>query len=181
MARNRSLVGRNLIGCDLAGQDFTGYDFTGANLVGANLVGANLAGVNLYKAVLGNSFYNKCLTGMVVEEEMFGYVLLHNGDVVKIKIPVGAVVFVKGYDNKREAAIFRTNIATVVKYEKHRREKFCITGDTYSYEVGGVLTVKNYNCQYNARGVEANGIEFYRNKCVLVGGVSGVDNERKIM
>lgn len=162
------LTGVNLIAANLAGADLTNADLrsadliranlAGANLYGANLTGAKLLGANLYGAKILNTIgLSEYCTGKVLTEPLIGYKACRDKDkdvLVTLEIPRGAIVFSINGDK------CRTNKAKVIDIEGSDR------GTSYfrntSYYVGDIITVYNFNCQYNIEC--SNGIHFFMNK-----------------
>lgn len=162
------LTGANLITANLAGADLTNADLRDADLVRANLAGANLYGANLYGAKLqganlyGANIWNaiglsEYCTGKVLTEPLIGYKACEDKDkdvLVILEIPRGAIVFSINGDK------CRTNKAKVIDIKGGDR------GTSYfrntSYYVGDIITVYDFNCQYNIECT--NGIHFFMNK-----------------
>lgn len=162
------LTGANLITANLAGADLTNADLrdtdlvranlAGANLYGADLTGAKLQGANLYGANIWNAIgLSEYCTGKVLTEPLIGYkVCIDNSKyvIVILEIPRGATVF------SINGGKCRTNKAKVIDIEGSNRGKSYFRNT--SYYVGDVITVYNFNCQYNVEC--SNGIHFFLNK-----------------
>ena len=152
-----------LEGANLKDADLRGANLECAHLEGANLEGADLEGANLYETFfISNGVNNKYRTGKVLTAPIIGYKKCSsnpNDDnatsrIVILEIPRGAIVFsINGHK-------YRTNVVKVVDIEGNGRAFSLRNG--MSYYVGDIITVYNFNCQYNVEC--SNGIHFFLNK-----------------
>ena len=159
--RGANLRGVNLMSTFLMGADLRDTDLRGVFLMGANLRGANLDGADLEGANLTDAFFQannpncKYRTGKVLTSPILGYKKCKDNVIVTLEIPRGAIVF---SINGRKC---RTNIAKVIDIEGADRA-FSTYNILMSYYVGDVITVYNFNCQYNIEC--SSGIHFFLNK-----------------
>ena len=142
---------------DLSYADMSGADLRCANLSGANLRGANLRntnsdGVNLYNVDL--YFNDKLRKGIKLSEPIIGWKKCQNNVLVKLEIPRGAIVF---SINNNECRTDKAKVIEIIggnrAYSSH---KF------FSYYVGDIIEVFNFNCEYNVECAE--GIHFFRTR-----------------
>ena len=144
---NADLHSANMIDADMIDADMRGANIRGANLYGANMMGANLRNVGMRSA-------DKLRKGIKLSEPIIGWKKCQNNVLVKLEIPRGAIIF--SINNSK----CRTDKAKVLEiigadraYSKH---KF------FSYYVGDVIEVFNFNCEYNVECAE--GIHFFRTR-----------------
>lgn len=171
---NADLFDANLRGADLSGADLSGADLRYARLCGANLSGALLCGAQLKGADLTGTnlrytdFEYLDLTtakldpkeqirkGVCLTRKMIGYKKCNNGEIVKLEIPKGAIVF--SINNSK----CRTNIAKVLEISNGKKTAVSNYNNKFVYKVGKIVKVNNFNCQYNRECAE--GIHFFRTK-----------------
>jgi hypothetical protein len=156
------LYGADLYGADLRGADLRGANLYGANLYGANLRGADLRGADLHGADLHGADLrganlrgaDKLLRGVKLSAPIIGWKKCKNDVIVKLEIPRGAIVF---SINKNKCRTDKAKVLEIIgsnrAYSKH---KF------FSYYVGDVIEVFNFNCEYNKECAE--GIHFFRTR-----------------
>ena len=157
-----NLNGAKLSGTDLYSANLSGADLSGTNLSGANLRNTNSDGVNLSGAYLSGanlintklSFNDRLRKGIKLSEPIIGWKKCKNGVLVKLEIPRGAIVF--SINNSK----FRTDKAKVLEIiggnRAYSNYKF------FSYYVGDVIEIFDFNCEYNVECAE--GIHFFRTK-----------------
>ena len=166
---NADLFDANLRGADLSGADLRYARLCGANLSGALLHGAQLKGADLTGTRLKNiDFEYVDLTnakldpkeqirkGVCLIRKMIGYKKCKNGEIVKLEIPKGAIVF--SINNFK----CRTNIAKVLEISNGKKTAVSGYDNKFVYKVGKIVKAKNFNCQYNRECAE--GIHFFRTK-----------------
>ena len=146
------LHGTNLSGANLSGADLYCANLSCTNLTGANLSGTDLRSTNLSHTKL--SFNDKLRKGIKLSEPIIGWKKCKNGVLVKLEIPRGAIVF--SINNKK----CRTDKAKVLEIiggdRAYSNYKF------FSYYVGDVIEIFDFNCEYNVEC--ANGIHFFRTR-----------------
>lgn len=161
------LSGTDLSGTDLSGADLRGADLrdadlrcadlrcvnlSGANLSGANLRNTNSDGVNLYNVDL--SFNDKLRKGIKLSEPIIGWKKCQNNVLVKLEIPRGAIVF---SINNNECRTDKAKVLEIIGGNRaYSNHKF------FSYYVGDIIEVFNFNCEYNVEYAE--GIHFFRTR-----------------
>ena len=145
--RNANLRDANMSYANMIDTNIIGANMCGANMIDADMRGANLHGANMRGA-------DKLRKGIKLSEPIIGWKKCKNNVLVKLEIPRGAIVF--SINNSK----CRTDEAKVLEiigadraYSKH---KF------FSYYVGDVIEVFNFNCEYNVECAE--GIHFFRTR-----------------
>ena len=145
--RDAKMMGANMSYANMIDADMRDANIRGANLYGANMMGANLRNVGMRSA-------DKLRKGIKLSEPIIGWKKCQNNVLVKLEIPRGAIIF--SINNSK----CRTDKAKVLEiigadraYSKH---KF------FSYYVGDVIEVFNFNCEYNVECAE--GIHFFRTR-----------------
>ena len=146
------LSGAILRGADLRGADLSGANMYGADLRGADLRGANMYGANMYGADLRGA--DRLRKGIKLSEPIIGWKKCKNNVLVKLEIPRGAIVF--SINNKK----CRTDKAKVLEIiggnRAYSNHKF------FSYYVGDVIEIFDFNCEYNVECAE--GIHFFKTR-----------------
>lgn len=133
--------------------DLSGDDLSGANLSGADLHFANLRDANLYNVNL--SFNDRLRKGIKLSEPIIGWKKCQNNVLVKLEIPRGAIVF--SINNSK----CRTDKAKVLEIIGADRA-YSRYDKTFSYYVGDVIEIFDFNCEYNVEC--AKGIHFFRTR-----------------
>ena len=149
---NANMRGADMRGAKMIGADLNYADLRGAKMIGAELNYADLRGANMIDADLRGA--DKLRKGIKLSEPIIGWKKCKNNVLVKLEIPRGAIVF--SINNSK----CRTDKAKVLEiiggdraYSKH---KF------FSYYVGDVIEIFDFNCEYNDECAE--GIHFFRTK-----------------
>ena len=151
------LSGANMYGADLSCANMNGADLSGANLSGAILRGADLRGANMYGANMYGADLrgaDRLRKGIKLSEPIIGWKKCKNNVLVKLEIPRGAIVF--SINNKK----CRTDKAKVLEIiggnRAYSNHKF------FSYYVGDVIEIFDFNCEYNVECAE--GIHFFKTR-----------------
>ena len=122
--------------------DMRNVNMIGVDMIGANMKGADMRGVDRLKK------------GIKLSEPIIGWKKCKNNVLVKLEIPRGAIVF--SINNKK----CRTDKAKVLEIigadRAYSNYKF------FSYYVGDIIEVFNFNCEYNVECAE--GIHFFRTR-----------------
>ena len=151
------LCSANMIDADLCSANMIDADLCSANMMGAdlhstNMIDADMRGTNLHDVDMGSA--DKLRKGIKLSEPIIGWKKCKNNVLVKLEIPRGAIVF--SINNSK----CRTDKAKVLEiiggdraYSKH---KF------FSYYVGDVIEVFDFNCEYNVECAE--GIHFFKTR-----------------
>ena len=150
--RGANMCGANMRGADLRGANMRGANMCGANMIDANMCGADMCGTNMRDADISGT--DRLRKGIKLNEPIIGWKRCKNDILVKLEIPRGAIVF--SINNSK----CRTDKAKVLEiiggdraYSKH---KF------FSYYVGDVIEIFDFNCEYNVEC--AKGIHFFRTR-----------------
>lgn len=118
----------------------------------ANLRNTNSDGVNLYNVDL--SFNDKLRKGIKLSEPIIGWKKCQNNVLVKLEIPRGAIVF---SINNNECRTDKAKVLEIIGGNRaYSNHKF------FSYYVGDIIEVFNFNCEYNVEYAE--GIHFFRTR-----------------
>ena len=159
---NADLYDANMRGVDIRGADMSYADMSGANMSytnmnGANISYANMSGANMSYANMSCADMrgaDRLRKGIKLSEPIIGWKKCKNDVLVKLEIPRGAIVF--SINNKK----CRTDKAKVLEIigadRAYSNHKF------FSYYVGDVIEVFNFNCEYNVECTE--GIHFFKTR-----------------
>ena len=132
---------------NMCGADLSDANMSGTNMRGANMRGANLCGANMCDA-------DRLRKGIKLSEPIIGWKKCKNNVLVKLEIPRGAIVF---SINNNECRTDKAKVIEIIggnrAYSSH---KF------FSYYVGDIIEVFNFNCEYNVECAE--GIHFFRTR-----------------
>ena len=147
----------NMIDADMRGADLRGANLRGANLYGTNMYGANLRGANMIDANMRDANLcgaDKLRKGIKLSEPIIGWKKCKNNVLVKLEIPRGAIVF--SINNSK----CRTDKAKVLEIiggnRAYSNHKF------FSYYVGDIIEIFDFNCEYNIECAE--GIHFFKTR-----------------
>lgn len=172
----------NMHGVDMRGANMRGVDMCGADISYANMHGAYMRGTNMRNANMryadisytnmrgvdmsgtnmngvNMSYANMhCIDrlrkGIKLSEPIIGWKKCKNDVLVKLEIPRGAIVF--SINNKK----CRTDKAKVLEIigadRAYSNHKF------FSYYVGDVIEIFDFNCEYNVEC--AKGIHFFKTR-----------------
>ena len=170
--RGANLYGANLYGADLYSADLRGADLRGANMSYADLYSADLRGANmryadLYSADLRGanmrnanmrnanmSYANRLGKGIKLSEPIIGWKKCKNNVLVKLEIPRGAIVF---SINNSKCRTDKAKVLEIIGGDRaYSNHKF------FSYYVGDIIEVFNFNCEYNVEC--AKGIHFFKSR-----------------
>ena len=150
--RSADLYGADLCSANMIDADLCSANMMGADLHSTNMIDADMRGTNLHDVDMGSA--DKLRKGIKLSEPIIGWKKCKNNVLVKLEIPRGAIVF--SINNSK----CRTDKAKVLEiiggdraYSKH---KF------FSYYVGDVIEVFNFNCEYNVECAE--GIHFFKTR-----------------
>ena len=132
---------------DMRCANMMGVDMVGANMMGVDMTGTNTRGVDM-------SGVDRLRKGIKLSEPIIGWKKCKNNVLVKLEIPRGAIVF--SINNKK----CRTDKAKVLEIigadRAYSNYKF------FSYYVGDVIEIFDFNCEYNVEC--AKGIHFFRTR-----------------
>ena len=172
-----NMMGANMCGANMIDTNMRGADLRNANMSYAIMHGANMSYANLHGVYMPNadmSFTDMIRTdlrnanmrgadisgadrlrkGIKLSEPIIGWKKCKNDVLVKLEIPRGAIVF--SINNKK----CRTDKAKVLEIigadRAYSNHKF------FSYYVGDVIEIFDFNCEYNVEC--AKGIHFFRTR-----------------
>lgn len=147
-----NMIYADLRDADLSYADMSDANISGANMCGTNMFGANMRGANLCGAIMGDA--DRLRKGIKLSEPIIGWKKCKDNVLVKLEIPRGAIVF---SINNNECRTDKVKVLEIIggdrAYSKH---KF------FSYYVGDIIEVFNFNCEYNVECAE--GIHFFRTR-----------------
>ena len=155
--RGADMIGANMEGADMRSADMSGVNMSYANMRGAdmrnaNMHGADMIGANMEGADMRSA--DRLRKGIKLSEPIIGWKKCKNNVLVKLEIPRGAIVF--SINNKK----CRTDKAKVLEIigadRAYSNYKF------FSYYVGDIIEVFNFNCEYNVECAE--GIHFFKTR-----------------
>ena len=151
------LCSANMIDADLCSANMIDADLCSANMMGAdlhstNMIDADMRGTNLHDVDMGSA--DKLRKGIKLSEPIIGWKKCKNNVLVKLEIPRGAIVFsINNSKCRTDKAKVLEIIGSDRAYSKH---KF------FSYYVGDVIEVFDFNCEYNVECAE--GIHFFKTR-----------------
>ena len=141
-------LSRSNLSCDdLSYANLSRSNLSGANLSYADLRDANLSGANLDEQ-------ERIRKGIKLSSPIIGWKKCKNNVIVKLEIPRGAIVF--SINNSK----CRTDKAKVL--EVIGADRAYSNCKYFTYYVGDVIEVFDFNCQYNVECGE--GIHFFRTR-----------------
>ena len=142
----------NMSCADMRDADMSCADMRDANMSYANMSYANMSYANMSCADMRGA--DRLRKGIKLSEPIIGWKKCKNDVLVKLEIPRGAIVF--SINNKK----CRTDKAKVLEIigadRAYSNHKF------FSYYVGDVIEVFNFNCEYNVECTE--GIHFFKTR-----------------
>ena len=137
----------NIRSVDMRYANMRSVDMRYANMICVDMIGANMEGADMRGV-------DRLRKGIKLSEPIIGWKKCKNNVLVKLEIPRGAIVF--SINNKK----CRTDKAKVLEIigadRAYSNYKF------FSYYVGDVIEVFNFNCEYNFECAE--GIHFFRTR-----------------
>ena len=150
--RNTNMSYANMSYADIRSVDMRyanmrSVDMRNANMIGVDMIGANMKGADMRGV-------DRLKKGIKLSEPIIGWKKCKNNVLVKLEIPRGAIVF--SINNKK----CRTDKAKVLEIigadRAYSNYKF------FSYYVGDIIEIFNFNCEYNVECAE--GIHFFRTR-----------------
>ena len=150
--RGANMIYANMIYADLSYANMSGANMRCANMSDTNISGANMRGANMRGADMRDT--DRLRKGIKLSEPIIGWKKCRNNILVKLEIPRGAIVF--SINNNK----CRTDKAKVLEIiggnRAYSNHKF------FSYYVGDIIEVFNFNCEYNVECAE--GIHFFKTR-----------------
>ena len=130
---------------DLSYANMSYADLSYADLRCANMSYANISGANMCDT-------DRLRKGIKLSEPIIGWKKCKNNVLVKLEIPRGAIVF---SINNNECRTDKAKVLEIIGGDRaYSNHKF------FSYYVGDIIEVFNFNCEYNVDCAE--GIHFFR-------------------
>ena len=155
--RSANMIDTNMRGADLYGANMSYADLRSANMRYANMIDTNIIEADLRSANMRDTNMrgaDRLRKGIKLSEPIIGWKKCKNNVLVKLEIPRGAIVF--SINNSK----CRTDKAKVLEiiggdraYSKY---------NFFSYYVGDIIEIFDFNCQYNVECAE--GIHFFRTR-----------------
>ena len=137
----------NICNVDVSYANMSYANMSYANIMGVDMIGTNTSGVDM-------SGVDRLRKGIKLSEPIIGWKKCKNNVLVKLEIPRGAIVF--SINNKK----CRTDKAKVLEIigadRAYSNYKF------FSYYVGDVIEIFDFNCEYNVECAE--GIHFFKTR-----------------
>ena len=137
----------NICSVDMRYANMRNVDMRNTNMMGVDMIGTNMSCVDM-------SGVDRLRKGIKLSEPIIGWKKCNNNVLVKLEIPRGAIVF--SINNKK----CRTDKAKVLEIigadRAYSNHKF------FSYYVGDIIEVFNFNCEYNVECAE--GIHFFKTR-----------------
>ena len=160
--RNANMCGvdmsyANMHGAYMRGANMNDADMSYADMSYANMRGANMNGVNMNGANMRNA--NMCgvdrlRKGIKLSEPIIGWKKCKNDVLVKLEIPRGAIVF---SINNNKCRTDKAKVLEIIGGDRaYSKYKF------FSYYVGDVIEIFDFNCEYNVEC--AKGIHFFKTR-----------------
>ena len=142
----------DLYSADLRGANMRYADMRNANMSYANMCGANMSYANMCGAVM--SYADRLRKGIKLSEPIIGWKKCKNNVLVKLEIPRGAIVF---SINNSKCRTDKAKVLEIIGGDRaYSNHKF------FSYYVGDIIEVFNFNCEYNVEC--AKGIHFFKSR-----------------
>ena len=155
--RGANMSCANMRGANMRDANMRGANMCGVNMCGANMSDANMRGANMSYADI--SYANMCgadrlRKGIKLSEPIIGWKKCKNDVLVKLEIPRGAIVF---SINNSKCRTDKAKVLEIIGNDRaYSKYKF------FSYYVGDVIEIFDFNCEYNFECAE--GIHFFRTK-----------------
>ena len=150
--RGANMRGANMDGANMRGANMRGANMRGANMTEANMSDANMSGANMIYANMDGA--NRLRKGIKLSEPIIGWKKCKNNVLVKLEIPRGAIVF---SINNSKCRTDKAKVLEIIGGDRaYSSQKF------FSYYVGDIIEVFNFNCEYNVECAE--GIHFFRTR-----------------
>ena len=150
--RDADMHGANLYDADLRYANMRGANLRYANMCGANMYGADMSYADMYGADM--SYADRLRKGIKLSEPIIGWKKCKNNVLVKLEIPRGAIVF---SINNSKCRTDKAKVLEIIGSDRaYSKYKF------FSYYVGDVIEVFNFDCEYNVECAE--GIHFFKTR-----------------
>ena len=140
--RGANMRNANMRYADMSYANMRGVDMSGTNMNGVNMSYANMRGVDRLRK------------GIKLSEPIIGWKKCKNNVLVKLEIPRGAIVF---SINNSKCRTDKAKVLEIIGGDRaYSNHKF------FSYYVGDIIEVFNFNCEYNVEC--AKGIHFFKTR-----------------
>ena len=145
--RGAYMSGTNMRCADMRCADMRGTNMSYANMSYANMSGTNMNGTNMRGV-------DRLRKGIKLSEPIIGWKKCKNDVLVKLEIPRGAIVF---SINNNKCRTDKAKVLEIIGSDRaYSNHKF------FSYYVGDVIEIFNFNCEYNVEC--AKGIHFFKTR-----------------
>ena len=160
--RGADMSGTNMSYADMSGTNMSYANMSGAYMRGADMRGADMSGTNMRCADMhdANMSYanmrgvDRLRKGIKLSEPIIGWKKCKNDVLVKLEIPRGAIVF---SINNNKCRTDKAKVLEIIGSDRaYSNHKF------FSYYVGDVIEIFNFNCEYNVE--RAKGIHFFKTR-----------------
>ena len=157
-----NMSGTNMSYADMSGTNMSYANMSGAYMRGADMRGADMSGTNMRCADMhdANMSYanmrgvDRLRKGIKLSEPIIGWKKCKNDVLVKLEIPRGAIVF---SINNNKCRTDKAKVLEIIGSDRaYSNHKF------FSYYVGDVIEIFNFNCEYNVE--RAKGIHFFKTR-----------------
>ena len=157
-----NLRGADMRCADMSGTNMRCADMRGTNMSYANMSYANMSGTNMSYANMSGTNMNgtnmrgvdRLRKGIKLSEPIIGWKKCKNDVLVKLEIPRGAIVF---SINNNKCRTDKAKVLEIIGSDRaYSNHKF------FSYYVGDVIEIFNFNCEYNVEC--AKGIHFFKTR-----------------
>ena len=140
--RGTNMRNANMRYADISYANMRGVDMSGTNMNGVNMSYANMRGIDRLRK------------GIKLSEPIIGWKKCKNDVLVKLEIPRGAIVF---SINNNKCRTDKAKVLEIIGADRaYSNHKF------FSYYVGDIIEVFNFNCEYNVECAE--GIHFFKTR-----------------
>ena len=160
--RGADMRGAYMSGTNMRCADMRCADMRGTNMSYANMSYANMSGTNMSYANMSGTNMNgtnmrgvdRLRKGIKLSEPIIGWKKCKNDVLVKLEIPRGAIVF---SINNNKCRTDKAKVLEIIGSDRaYSNHKF------FSYYVGDVIEIFNFNCEYNVEC--AKGIHFFKTR-----------------
>lgn len=147
-----NMRGANMRGVNMRGANMCGADMSYTIMINTNMIGADLRNANMNGTDINGT--DKLRKGIKLSEPIIGWKKCKNNVLVKLEIPRGAIVF---SINNSKCRTDKAKVLEIIGADRaYSNHKF------FSYYVGDIIEVFNFNCEYNVECAE--GIHFFRTR-----------------
>ena len=150
--RSANMRGADLHSANMSYANMIDTNIIGTDLRGAKMIDADMRGTNLHDVYMRSA--DKLRKGIKLSEPIIGWKKCKNNVLVKLEIPRGAIVF---SINNSKCRTDKAKVLEIIGSDRaYSKYKF------FSYYVGDIIEVFNFNCEYNVECAE--GIHFFKTR-----------------